>query len=395
MDGSVTAMTTEVIVVGGGAIGLAIADRLAERGDRVVLVDAQLPGQASWAGSGALALIMPQLASPPLRELARHSSKRWPDFAADLQERSGVGIERRNTGLLRLVYSPSTQDSVRSTGEWLTAAGVPSELLDASQIAALAPLAADPARTALYQAELWQLRPPRLLRALQAALSAHSSATVRRARVGALLQTASRVRGVRLICGEKLYADEVVIAAGAWSGELLAAVLGRPLPVRPVKGEVVCLDAADVPGGTGGPLLLGETNIYLVPRSDGRVLAGSTFDDVGFSARTTAAGLQHILRGALVMAPGLADASMTAAWAGLRPGTPDGLPYVGRIPGLDGLIIATGHFRDGLLLTPGTADIVASILHGETVGIDLCAYRPDRPVPRDSTVDAIWHSRSG
>jgi glycine oxidase len=376
-------------VVGGGAIGLAVADRLAERGDRVVLVDARLPGQASWAGSGALALIMPHLASPPLRELARYSTKCWPDFATDLQERSGVGTERRNTGLLRLVYSPTTQDSVRSTGEWLAAAGVPTEPLDASQIAAVAPLAVGPARTALYQPELWQLRPPRLLRALQAAVTAHSSATVRRERVGGLLQTASRVCGVQLICGEKLYADEVVVAAGAWSGELLTAVLGQPLPVRPVRGEIVCLDAADLPGVTGGPMLLGETNTYLVPRADGRVLAGSTFDEAGFGARTTAAGLEHILRGALTMAPSLADAPMTAAWAGLRPATPDGLPHVGRIPGLDGLIIATGHFRDGLLLTPGTAEIVASILHREAVEIDLCAYRPDRPVPCDSTVDVI------
>lgn len=395
MDGGVTAMTTEVIVVGGGAIGLAVADRLAERGDRVVLVDARLPGQASWAGSGALALIMPHLASPPLRELARHSTKCWPDFAAGLEERSGVGIERRNTGLLRLVYSPSTQDSVRSTGEWLTATGVRTEPLDASQIATLAPLAVGPAWTALYQPELWQLRPPRLLRALQAALTAHSSATVRRELVVGLVQTASRVRGVRLIGGEALYADEVVVSAGAWSGQLLAPVLGWPMPVRPVRGEIVCLDAADLPGVTAGPLLLGETNTYLVPRTDGRVLAGSTFVEAGFSARTSAAGLQHILRGALTMAPGLADAPMTAAWAGLRPGTPDGLPYLGRVPGLDGLIIATGHFRDGLLLTPGTADIVASIVHGKAVEIDLGAYRPNRPAPRDSTVDAIGRSRSG
>lgn len=389
MDGAVTVMTTDVIVVGAGAIGLAVADRLAERGDRVVVVDARLAGQASWAGSGALALIMPQLASPPLRELAWHSTKRWPDFAADLQERSGVDIERRNTGLLRLVYSPSTQDSVRSTGEWLSAAGIGTETLDASQIAALAPLAVGPAWTALYQPELWQLRPPRLLRALQAAVTARSSATVRRERVSGLLQTPSRVHGVRLIGGEELYADEVVLSAGSWSGELLAPVLGRTLSVRPVRGEIVCLDAADLPGVAGGPLLLGETNTYLVARADGRVLAGSTFDEAGFSARTTAAGLEHILHGVLTMAPGLADAAMTAAWAGLRPGTPDDLPYVGRVVGLDGLIIATGHYRDGLLLTPGTANIVASLLHGEAVEIDLCAYRPDRPAPYESTVDAI------
>jgi glycine oxidase len=216
------------------------------------------------------------------------------------------------------------------------------------------------------------MRPPRLLRALLAVV--HGSVRGNEA-VRELILEGSRVSGVRTISGTWLAAEEVVVCAGCWSGPLLRVVLGRDLPVRPLRGQIACLDSPGAPPGQT-PLLLGEGSHYLIPRADGRVLAGSTFEDVGFDERVTADGLRDVLDGAIAIAPGLARASVAASWAGLRPGTPDGLPFLGRVT--DGLTVATGHFRDGLLLTPVTAEIVACLLERRPPPVDLEPYRADR-----------------
>jgi glycine oxidase len=365
----------DVLVVGGGVIGLSIADRLAAGGRRVAVLDASEPGrEASWAGSGALSLIMPDLAPPPLRPLAARSQQLWPEMAADLEARTRVSIEYRCSGLLRLALNEDQAPVVAGTVAWLREHGVGIEAIDVPRLRELAPLATDQLTAVYHQPELSQVRPPRLLQALRASLM-RRGVTVRAYQpVESLTVRGSRVSGARGGWGT-VEADEVVLAAGAWAGQLAHRSLGLELPVEPVRGQIVLLEAV-----TGGecPLILAGNGGYLIPRADGRILAGSTFERVGFDKRVTGGGVRSILEGAIRLAPALADARVSTSWAGLRPESPDRLPYLGRVPGLSGLVVAAGHFRDGLLLAPVTAEVVAAVLAGEPPPLDLSAFAPDR-----------------
>ncbi|MBX6365619.1 MAG: FAD-dependent oxidoreductase, partial [Gemmatimonadetes bacterium] len=192
------------------------------------------------------------------------------------------------------------------------------------------------------------------------------------AQVAAVESEGARVTGVQLAGGRRLPAGRVVLAAGSWSGEIRG--LPRPVPVRPVRGQVVALESV--------PPLLGRTvatpDIYLVPRRDGRVLLGATVEEAGFRATPTAGGIHRLLAAAIAAAPALADAPVAEIWAGLRPGTPDGLPILGPDPELSGLAYATGHFRNGILLAPITAALLADLLAGEPPAALLEAFGVDR-----------------
>ncbi|MEU1982555.1 glycine oxidase ThiO [Nocardia sp. NPDC019395] len=376
-------MSTDVIVVGAGAVGLAVALRLAESGSTVTVVDADEPGRkASWAASGSLSLILPQAAPRPLRELAAASWDRWPDFSAQLEQRSGMEVQLRRSGLVRLMLSEASTTATVESREWLAAHGHRSEWIDRDGIAELTPAATDRVDRALYQPDVWQLRPPRLMRALLEAAARTERITVAPfSPVAHLLVEGPRVRGVRLTTGADLFAQEVVVCAGAWADRLLNPIAGITMAIRPIRGQLLCLTRpSDLRPGSDA-ILLGEGNHYLIPRSDGRLVAGSTFEDSGFDDRVTAGGLHEILSGALDFAPKITEAPIVAHWAGLRPSTPDGAPLLGRPQDVDGLVVAAGHFRDGLLLTPVTADIVHAVINGTQPPLDLTAYAVGRPSP--------------
>ncbi len=363
-------------IVGAGVIGLSIADRLAGLGHRVVVFDAAEPAQgASWAGSGALSLIMPDRAPPALRPLAGRSTSLWPSFAADLEERAGMAIEFCKSGLLRLVIGDEDPTGVEQTEGWLRTQGVPIEPLSRKAAQELSPLVPENTQAAYYQSELYQVRPPRLLKALLAAASRRKVLIRGHEPVQHLLIRHERVCGVETATGP-VHAGAVILAAGAHAGNLVRQCLGLTMPVRPIRGQIVLLEGPPV---AHSPLLLGPNGSYLIPRADGRILAGSTFENTGFDRRVTAAGVQAILSGALHLAPTLAQARLVATWAGLRPESPDRLPYLGRFPGVEGLVVACGHFRDGLLLTSVTAHILADLVTtGRTSVLDMAPYAPER-----------------
>jgi glycine oxidase len=232
-------------------------------------------------------------------------------------------------------------------------------------------------REAYYEPRLLQVRPPRLLRALLASVARRGGVVRGHDPVLDIVVERERVIGVRTSTGI-IHSDEVVLAAGASAGDLARRTLGVTIPVRPIRGQIVLLETSSP---REGPLLLGTDGRYLIPRADGRILAGSTFEDVGFDCNVTARGVQHILAGALRLAPSLAGARVAATWAGLRPQSPDRLPYLGRVPGLGGLVVAAGHFRDGILLTPVTAEVVSDVIAGRTATIDLSPFAPQRSLP--------------
>ena len=232
----------------------------------------------------------------------------------------------------------------------------------------LEPLASPEAKEALLLPDVAQVRNHRLTRALAEAARQKGAEFRTAAEVTGFLKVPGRINGVRTSKGD-LFAAETIVAAGAWSAELDIAV-----DVRPVRGQMVLLSGPV--DAIRRPLL--ARDVYLVPRADGRILLGSTMEEAGFDTSTTADGIAHLLDQGRRLAPGIGKLALEATWAGLRPATKDRLPYLGRPEGTAGLIVATGHFRNGILLAPVTAKIVSELVGGRPGSVDLAPFRPGR-----------------
>jgi glycine oxidase len=350
---------SDVVVVGGGVIGSAIALALAQRGLAVTLVEAGRIGRgASWAAAGVLAPDWTGEDPPALIALADASISIWPDWAAELESRAGVGLNFRRDGLINLWVDPD-------------AAGLPPDLattpppcpegraerLGRAEVRALEPLLTGPILGGVLYPGDAHVDSPRLAPAL-VRLAADLGARVQAgAPVTALLGSEGRCRGVRTANGVVIPAGVVILAAGAWSGAL-ASLSGIALPVEPWRGQMLTFDT---PARTLRHMVFcGE--LVLVPRPHGPLVVGTTLERVGFDCRVTLAGLHHILSRADGIAPGLGALALARTWAGLRPGTPDHLPYIGPIPGWEGLYAATGHGRKGIILAPITAQLIARLV---------------------------------
>ncbi|HWB13091.1 MAG TPA: glycine oxidase ThiO [Pirellulales bacterium] len=368
--------TCDILIVGGGVIGLSLAYELAAQGARVQLVDrGPLGREASWAGAG----ILPPAASQPLRDpfgaLCRLSGDLYPIWSARLREETGVDNGFRQCGGIYLATDePQEAELQQFSAEW-RAQDIRAEPLDGNRLLEREPaLATSPYR---FRAAWWlpdeaQVRNPRHLKALSLAC----------ARRGVELSPGVAVEGFRLAAGRvaevvtsagRLAAGQVCIASGPWSKSLLAG-LGVDVPLRPVRGQMVLLNSPR-------PVLRSIINAgkqYLVPRPDGRILVGSTEEDAGFDKRTTAQAVGELLDLAIRLAPPLGELSMETCWAGLRPASHDELPYLGRVPGCQNLFLASGHFRHGLRLSPATAVVMSRLMLGGDPGFDLAAFRVDR-----------------
>ena len=370
-------MSYDVVVVGGGAIGLATAYRLARERQKVCVLDAgELGREASWAGGGLLSPVHPSQYPRPLIDLVHASTELFPELAAELFDSTGVSIELRRTGLVRIAVEAADDADLVETARLRRERSLPCERPAAAELPRLGRALTLEARGALFEPEIAQVRNPRLLKALIQALGLLGVELAPHEAAADLVRSGDRVTGVRT--GRRtIEAREVVLAAGAWSGELARRSLGVDLPVEPVRGQMVLIES---PSGSLGPVVLGCGGRYLIPRADGRILCGSTLEHVGFDRRSTVEGVRSILDAALRLAPGLAHGRVAATWGGLRPATPDRLPYLGRVPGLAGLVLATGHYRNGLVLTPITAALVEDLVLGRAPRRDLAPFAPGRPL---------------
>ncbi|HEX7117877.1 MAG TPA: glycine oxidase ThiO [Longimicrobiales bacterium] len=370
--------TTDVAIVGGGVIGCALAWELARRGVDVTVVERGVPGHgASRAAGGMLAPVAEADEPGPFLRLATASLGRWPAFVEAVREASGVPVEYRAAGKLCVALDDDGAAALEAAYRWQRAAGHTVDWLNAADARALEPALSEAVQAAtLVAADHW-VDNRRLGRALWVA-AARAGARVRTgAAAVALLRGpgpagSTGVIGVALDDGGRVDAGAVVVAAGCWSG--LLAGLPRPLPVIPVRGQMAAVRT--VPPALGRTVMAGHT--YLIPRGDGRIIIGATSERVGFRAHTTPAGIASLLTAALRVVPSLADAPLTETWAGLRPGTPDGGPILGPDPEIPGLFYATGHFRNGILLTPITAALLADAVTGEPTSLPLDAFAPDR-----------------
>jgi glycine oxidase len=361
----------DVAIVGAGLIGTGIAFELAKRGASVVVFDRDEPVRAaSWAGAGMLAPFSEALPDAAMLALCRASLEAYPAFAADLVERTGVDVKLQPCGTLHVALDAASLRVLHDIAPVFARNGGDVAVLDRAATLAREPSVARTVAGALFIANEAQVDNRRLGRALVAACERLG---VRFERSGelALEADARRVRGLRSARGF-VPAGIVVNAAGAWAGTLAGVPEAARVAVTPVAGEMLALA---IPHGFAHALIwLGHT--YLVPRSDGRLLVGATVRDRGFDATVSAAGVRDLLDDALRVAPSLGGFAVVETWAGLRPGTPHGRPYLGATV-LDGYFVAAGHYRNGILLTPITARALAETILDGRSAVDLAAFAPE------------------
>jgi glycine oxidase len=361
----------DVVVLGGGIVGLSAARALAAEGARVAVVDRdRIGGEASGAAAGMLIAQADTGASFPLLEIALLSRVRHGALAAELEDETRIAVHRSPLGAMEVAFSDEEEAVLRDRAAWQRGRGLKVEALTASELRAAEPALGPGARSALYFEDDRSVDNVRLARALAASAAARGAALFEGRGVSGLVVAGDRVAGVR-VADETLEAAVVINCMGAWAGQLPGDP--APPPVTPVRGHIV----AFAPPAVALRRVVCSHRGYLVPRADGRVLAGSTVERAGFDKTVTAGALHAVLAIALELAPGLADRAIAETWAGLRPGTPDDLPIVG--PGaVPGLIHAGGLFRNGILLGPLVGEAAAQLALGRAPVIDISAFSPSR-----------------
>lgn len=358
----------DALVVGGGVIGTACAWFLAREGLSVTLLERDdLASRASGAAAGMLLPFGEAEAEGPFLHWATRSLALFPELCSELHERSGIDPELERCGALHVAASEDTERALRAKAELFAAHGL--EWLTAAELRALEPHVEPELRGAVFSPAESHVRSALLTRAFAAAAAELGARVERGVAATGLECEGSRVTGVGTEAGARS-AGCVVLCAGAWSGPLAPFAL----PVEPVKGQILSLDA---PTPAFRHVLV-SPEVYLVPKRDGSVVAGATVEHTGFDCRVTAGGMAGLLQAATGLAPCLRDVGFRDGWAGLRPATPDGLPVIGRAPGLAGLIVAAGHFRNGVLLAPVTGRLVAELVQGKAPPERALAFAPDR-----------------
>ncbi|WP_337174531.1 glycine oxidase ThiO [Paludisphaera sp.] len=369
----------DVIVAGAGVVGLSVAYALAREGMRPVVLDRGKPGrEASWAGAGLLPAVSDPDRRPshPTLALRAWSARLYPEWSAALVEETGIDNGFRRSGGVDVARTEAEEQTLRTTaGRWRVE-GIVHERLAPGDFARVEPVLDPGLRVAYFLPDRAQIRNPRHLRALAAAVEARGGVVLADRGVTGFLTRGDRATGVRAVGGD-IEADMVVVAAGAWSGGLLAE-LGVLAPTPPVKGQIVLLN----PGRPVLRRIVEHGKIYLVPRDDGRILVGATEEEGVSDIRPTAEAFRDLLAAAVALCPPLADAPVEATWAGLRPGSLDTRPYIGPAPGFRNVLVATGHKRAGLQLSPATAELIADLATGRPPRLDVSYFRLDRaPAP--------------
>jgi glycine oxidase len=353
--------TYDVVVVGGGVIGLCCAWRLGQRGASVVVLDrAEPPAGATRVAAGMLAPVC-ELAfgEPELLKMTLAAAERYPDFVAELESASGVDTGYARHGALHVALDRDEAAELRRAHDLQRSLGLGAEWLPPRRCRELEPGLTPSFNGGVHAPGEAAIDPRRMTAALLAALASEGVEVRSGVEVTGALLDGERIEGVRTASGEEPRADAVVLAGGAWAGT--AAWLPEPArpPVRPVKGQILELRSVD--GEPPCERIVASERVYLVPRPDGRLIVGATTEERGFDQAVTAGGVHELLREAYRLLPDVAEMELVEAMAGLRPGTPDNLPLTG--PGaLNGLVLACGHYRNGILLAPLTADTLADLL---------------------------------
>jgi glycine oxidase len=350
----------DAVIVGGGVIGLSCAWRAAQRGARVAVVErSSPPAGATRVAAGMLAPIG-ELAfgEPELLEMTVAAAELYPGFVAELEAASGVATGHARDGALHVALDRDEAAELRRVHELQRSLGLGAEWLPPRGCRELEPGLTPSFNGGVHAPDEAAVDPRALTAALLAALEVEGAEILTGTEVDAALLEGDRIVGVRA-GNEELRAGTVVLAAGAWSARAQWLPEHARPPVRPVKGQILELRARD--GVAPCSRIVASERVYLVPRPDGRLIVGATVEEQGFDTAATAGGVHELLREAYRLLPEVAEMELVEAMAGLRPGTPDNLPLVGPSP-LDGLLWATGHYRNGILLAPLAAQTLADLL---------------------------------
>lgn len=364
--------SADYLVIGGGLIGMLTARELALAGHKVRLLERGKVGrESSWAGGGILSPLHPWRYPDEVTALAAWGQPRYPEVAKELQEQSGIDPQWVRSGLLMLDTSQREEALA-----WAGRHRYPMDLLTGEAVRRCEPaLRESAAAEALFMPEVAQVRNPRLLQAARGSLEVLGVSLTEGCEVTGLKIFGDRVHGVSTSMGE-FEAGNVIVAGGAWTARLLAGT-GINMPVRPVRGQMLLFDAE--PGAVNRIVLDGDR--YVIPRRDGKVLVGSTVEEAGFVKETTDEAFETLKAAALALIPRLADYPVAHHWAGLRPGSPRGVPYVGPHPELRGLYVNAGHFRNGVVLGLASARLLADLVLGREPALDPAPYALGRTEP--------------
>src|SRR5580704_8252847 len=361
----------DVAIAGGGLIGASIALELAQAGLRVGVFDRQEPGQeASWAGAGILSPAPESAAMISLVPLGKASMAIYPEFVRMVEEISGQSTGYRSKGTLQALFSGDAREELSTVIALHHGLGLKAEPLRAEDARELEPSLSEDLEAGVLRPDEASVDNRALTQAVLEAARRSGVQFFPASGAEAIWRECERCVGLHLK-NEKIEAQWTVIAAGCFSANIEG--VAPYAPVRPAKGQMIALRADDLKIER----VLWSENIYLVPRNDGRILAGATVEYTGFEKGLTAGGLEKVLAGAIELSPGLASARVEETWAGLRPDSPDHLPILGPAD-LDGLLIATGHFRGGILLTPITAQLVCEWVTQQRVSVDWDRFSPMR-----------------
>jgi glycine oxidase len=368
--------TADIVIVGGGVIGLTIARALAQRGVReVMLIErGRLGAEASWAAGGILAPQVEGDHKDDFFELACASRDLYPEFAESLKEETGVDVQLDTAGTLCLGFTSADEAELRHRYDWQHREGLAVEWLDTEEARRLEPSISAEVRCGLRFPRDIQVENRRLISALVRANE----------ELGTQLMTGSTVNALR-IKDQKIFGVEtsqgfvdtrrVVLAAGAWSSLIKSPQVDLPaIGLEPVRGQMLCFEARPAIGRQ----VIYSSRGYLVPRRDGRVLAGSTTEHVGFDRGVTEDGLAAIKAMAIEIAPGIEALPVIDSWSGFRPRSADGLPVLGPTAKIEGLCYATGHYRNGILLAPITGKVIADVLVDGVMPDSLKTFSPNR-----------------
>ena len=362
----------DVLIIGGGVIGLSLAWELARRGKSIQVIDQGEPGrEASWAGAGILPPAGRRDGQHPYEQLAALAAELHPQWAAELLAATGIDNGFRRCGGLYLARSPGEAAALAAWTQSLREEGIEVERIAAERLLELEP-GLERSGVAFRVPSESQIRNPRHLTALQGACQRAGVAISPHAAAGDVVIANGEIAEIHSPAGS-LRARQYCFTAGAWTGPLLAR-LGIPTGIVPIRGQMVLFRYPAPPVKH----IINVGSRYLVPREDGHLLAGSTEEEAGFDKRTTDEAIAELARFAREIIPTLETALIERSWAGLRPGSFDGLPYLGRLPGLANGYIASGHFRSGLFLSPATAVVMAEAICGETARVDLTPFRVGR-----------------
>jgi glycine oxidase len=354
---------TDVIVVGGGVIGLGIAWRSARAGLSVTVFDPSPGRGASWAAAGMLAPVTEvHYGEEPLLALNLASNELWPGFAAELEDVTGLATGYRRCGSLMVARDTDDLAELERLLAYQHDVGLEAERLTSRECRRREPRLSSRIRGGILVPGDHQVDNRALVTALLAACD-RAGVKVRRERVTGIDVEGNRVTGARA-GAEAVHADQVVLAGGAWSGAIGGLPPGALPPVRPVKGQLLHLRGPAEPPLAGGNIR--GLDVYLVPRADGRLVAGATVEERGHDTTVTAGAVADLLRDAIELVPDVAELELTETVAGLRPGSPDNAPLLGPA-GPEGLVVASGHYRNGVLLTPVTAAGITELLTGGKV----------------------------